>query len=212
MRINGIGDLQAGDIMISGMSTAPTRALVYVGQLLLREQFRIGRFVAGHAGIVVDGGKIVEAMPDGARIRDITSKDWTPAHAYFRLPDDYPGQHLDAAAIAHAMVGVPYSFMSYAYLGAFLAGYKPQWLINRINRRSCVTSNVRFPNGRLPSSHYITDCLPVEAICSVLVDQAWTLTGKTVVSGTKPQVVTPGMLTQHLWSTEGVVRGGAGLL
>jgi hypothetical protein len=45
---------------------------------------------------------------------------------------------------------------------------------------------------------------PREAICSVLADQAWALTGKQVMpKGTPHQCVTPGGLAQALLEMEG---------
>lgn len=207
MSIRSLNDLQPGDFMISGQSTAPNKLLVYTGQLLLHEQFRIGRFAAGHAGIITPGGKLVEAMPSGARERDLRETDWSPAHAYLRFTEDYLGQGLDASYLAQAMVGTPYSFASYAYLGAYLAGYQPEWLERRIDRRHDEYTRLTLPSGRLA-----TNTLPIEAICSVLAEQAWTLTGKKVIVGTAPQVVTPGMLAQQLWTRAGVIRGGEGIL
>jgi hypothetical protein len=207
MSIRSLDDLKPGDIMIAGQSAAPAKLLVYGGQLLLGEQFRIGRFVAGHAGVIVPGGKLVEAMPNGARKRDLRESDWSPAHAYFRLLEDYPNQSLDASFAARQMIGTPYSLASYAYIGAYLAGFKAEWLAKRINRRHDEWSRFMLPSGRLAA-----ETLPIEAICSVLAEQAWTLTGKKVIHGTRPQVVTPGMLAQQLWSRPGVIRGGAGLL
>jgi hypothetical protein len=43
--------------------------------------------------------------------------------------------------------------------------------------------------------------LPAEAICSVLVDQAWSLAGKRVMEGVKRQCVTPGALAMRLSRT-----------
>jgi len=172
----------------------------------------MGKFVAGHAGVIVPpavpGGlnRLVEAMPSGARVRNMTTKDWTPAQSYFRLPEDYPGQALDAAAVALAMIGTPYSIASYIYLAAYLAGIKSERLAKRIDRRRPL-GDFYFPSNRP-----VTMGLPVEAICSVLADQAWTITGKTVVTGTAPQVVTPGLLTEQVWNTPGVIRGGFGIL
>lgn len=207
MFIRSLDELEAGDIMISGQSTAPNKLLVYGGQFLIHEQFRIGKFAAGHAGVIVPpavvGGvhRLVEAMPRGARIRNLSAADWSDQHMYFRLPDDYPGQHIDAATVAMAMVGIPYSFASYAYIGAYLAGFKPAWLARRIDRRQDSVTMRQLPSGR-----FMREALPVEAICSVLADQAWTLTGKTIVEGTRPQVVTPGMLASQLYGREGVIR------
>lgn len=210
MSISSIGDLEPGDIMIAGQNTAPAKVTVYLGQLLLHEQFRIGDFVAGHAGVVVPpavtGGvlRLVEAMPGGARIRNLTQDDWTEKQAFLRLPDDYPGQHLDAAAVAMAMVGTPYSILSYAYLAAYIDGFDPEWLKHRIDRRGALPLT-------LPSKRITVHGLPLEAICSVLAEQAWTLTGKEVIRGTAPQVVTPGMLTGQLWNRPGVIKGAAWL-
>lgn len=206
MTIASLDDVRPGDIMITGQSEAPDKIIVYGGQLLIGTQFRIGKFAAGHAAVVVPGGKLVEAMPHGARIRDIRSTDWSPATVFFRLSEDYPGQALDAAAVAMAMIDTPYSLLSYLYLGAYRFGIKSQWLKTRINRRRPLTSFV------LPSGRTTTDNLPLEEICSVLAEQSWTLTGKRVIHGTAPQVVTPGMLTEELWIRSGIDRGGAGLL
>jgi hypothetical protein len=207
MNINSLDDVRPGDFMICGQNTAPNRVLVYAGQILMRDHFRIGRFVAGHAAIITPGGKLVEAMPKGARERDLRETDWSPSHAYFRLLEDYPGQALDAAFAAREMIDTPYAFVSYVYIGAHLAGFQSEWLEHRIDRRHDEWSRFTFPSGKLA-----TAALPLEAICSVLAEQAWTLTGKKVIHGTKPQVVTPGMLTNHLWNGRGTIRGGAGIL
>lgn len=210
MTIDSLDDVQPGDIMIAGQNAAPAKVVVYLGQLLLGVQFRIGRFAAGHAAVIVPGGKLVEAMPHGARVRNLLPSDWSESHVFFRLPEDYPGQALDAAAVALAMVGTPYSIMSYVYLAAYRFGFKSEWLKNRINRRHAPMS-IKFPSAP-DGSRTIGRKLPVEAICSVLAEQAWTLTGKKVIVGTAPQVVTPGMLTEQLWQRENVIRGGPGLL
>jgi hypothetical protein len=204
--IESLDEVRPGDFMIAGQNAAPAKVIVYFGQLLLGVQFRIGRFAAGHAAMVVPGGKLVEAMPNGARVRNILSSDWSDTHVFFRLPEDYPGQAEDAAAVALAMVGTPYSFMSYVYLAAYRFGFRSEWMKNRINRRYPATA-LHVPSGRL-----LILGRPVEAICSVLAEQAWTLTGKKVIVGTAPQVVTPGLLAAQLWERYGVIIGGAGLL
>lgn len=203
MSIASLEDLQAGDIMIAGQTTAPAKITVYLGQWLLHEQFRMGEFVAGHAAVVVPGGKIVEAMPGGARLRNLSDEDWTGSQAFLRLPEDYPGQALDAANVALAMIGTPYSVASYVYLAAYIDGFRPQWLANKIDKRNPHTAFM------LPSGRWTEDDLPHEAICSVLAEQAWTLTGKEVLRGTVPQVATPGMLAMQLWERPGVIKGAA---
>lgn len=217
MSIRSLDDVRPGDFMISGQNTAPNRVLVYAGQILMRDHFRIGKFVAGHAAMITPGDKLVEAMPSGARERDLRETDWSPGHAYFRLLEDYPGQALDAATVARAMIGTPYSLASYAYIGAYLAGIEADCLADRIDRRREPVP-IDWPSYHNDASYneFIREVpkirLPVEAICSVLAEQCWTLAGKKVIRGTKPQVVTPGMLTNHLWNGRGTIRGGAGIL
>lgn len=203
MSIQSLDEVRPGDILISDQSSAPAKVLVYGGEMLLHEYFCIGDFSAGHAAVVVPGG-LVEAMPHGARFRKLTPSDWSKNKVFLRLPEDYPGQALDAAAVALAMVGTPYSIASYVYLAAYLGGFHWQWLADHINRRS--TKWFALPSGRTPKDH-----LPLEAICSVLAEQAWTITGKKVLEGTVPQVATPGMLAKQLWTRDGVIRGGLGI-
>lgn len=210
-KITGLRDLRPGDIMFGPLQ------LANIGQLILGEQVRIGPFAAGHVGVVVQaarwaanpvgatpwgsGPRIVQAMPRGAEEVEIgPNRHWTTKYAYARLPEDYPGQAADAAAIARLFVSeqVPYSFLSYAALAAWRFGIKAERLANWIDRR-----------GKL-LPEFVQ--LPAEAICSVLADQAWTLAGKDVVTGTRSQIVTPGMLAMQLWRRPGVVWCGAGLL
>ncbi len=140
-------------------------------------------------------------MPRGAREVEISDR-WTPEYAYARLPDDYPGQASDAAAIARAMIGTPYSFASYAALAAWRLGWKTPRLEAWINRRKPMEMipelYIRRPIDDGAALMFGRQ-LPAEAICSVLADQAWALTGKQVMPvGTPHQCVTPGALAGHL--------------
>jgi len=143
------------------------------------------------------GPRVVEAMPDGARECDAGNR-WTDQYAYVRLPEDYPGQAGDAAAIARAMIGTPYSFASYAALAAWRFGIKAKRLETWINRRQ---EKSWMLNDREPYSHEVH--LPCEAICSVLADQAWSLTGKKIMEGVAHQCVTPGALAGRLLTMPG---------
>lgn len=185
-------------------------ALVSAGQLLLGEGFHVGKLDIRHVFVVTEPGPaigsnlgVVEAMPSGARMMPLNESRWTPEYAYVRLPEDYPGQAADAAAIARAMIGTPYSFASYAALAAWRFGWKTPRLEKWINRRE--PSEPFEGNGTHAQNG--TDGfvrLPAEAICSVLADQAWALTGKQVMpEGTPHQCVTPGALAAALLETEG---------
>jgi hypothetical protein len=161
--------------------------------------------------------KLAQAMPGGAEVIEMTdASHWTDRHAYVRLPEDYPGQAEDAAAIARLMEaeGVGYSWSSYAALAAWRWGIKTPRLERWIGRRRAPLS-VRNGWGRAGwdrSAGADTVQLPCEAICSVFADQAWSLAGKRVMHGTVPQVVTPGAMAMQLWRRPDVVWGGPGLL
>lgn len=192
--MSALADLRPGDIGF-GPIKGGAGLLVNAGQLMLGEGFHVGDLDIRHVFVVVEesasigtfrpSARCVEAMPSGAR--EATMRDrWTAEYAYARLPEDYPGQANDAAAIARAMIGTPYSFASYAALAAWHFGLKTRRLESWIDRRRPGTQ------------------LPAEAICSVLADQAWTLAGKTVMHGVAHQCVTPGALAGQLLRTDGV--------
>lgn len=191
--MNTLTDLRPGDIGF-GPIKGGAGMLVNAGQLLLGEGFRVGRLDIRHVFVVTEamrpqppypdgignfGPRAVEAMPRGAREVTIRLDRWTPEYAYVRIAEDYPGQADDAAAIARAMIGTPYSFASYAALAAWRFGLKAECLERWIDRRTA-------------------EGLPREAICSVLADQAWSLAGKRIMHGVARQCVTPGALARRL--------------
>lgn len=191
-------DLRPGDIGFGPLSGAAKLAMW--GQFILGEGFSVGPLNVGHVFVVTEQSspsyvwpKIVEAMPSGAR-EIYAVQRWTDRYAYVRLPEDYPGQAADAAAIARAMIGTPYSFASYAALAAWRFHLRTPRLEKWINRR--VPSEVFFPSD--DASEFRGIDLPAEAICSVLADQAWSLAGKSVMRGVAHQCVTPGALAARL--------------
>lgn len=220
--IRSLDDVRPGDILLTRISRPRSASiLVKLGMLVLGERVRFGRVSVDHALIVTEaappGGwpHAVQAMPHGAEEIALTpATHWQPWCVWIRLPEDWPGQADDAAAIALLMVGTPYSFGSYLMLAAYRAGLKAEWLARRINRRRPgVVRLPRWSNGPAAGSDVVRGGrLPVEMICSVLVEQAWTLAGKRVITGTVPQVVTPGMLAVQVWNRAGVIRGGPGIL
>lgn len=220
--INSLDDLQPGDIMF-GPIGGIVGAGVGLGQLLLGESFRAGRTSIRHVGIVVEASvppygrsvapyppRLVQAMPGGAEEVEMNEGHWTDRHAYVRLMPDYPGQADDAAAIARLMVkeGVAYSPASYAALALWRFGVKTPRLEAWIGRRRpAVDWHPPSQRGQVGINRIQ---LPVEAICSVLADQAWTLAGKRVMVGVKAQVVTPGAMANQLWRRPGAIWGFPG--
>lgn len=210
--MSSLSDLRPGDIGFGPIKGA-AGLLVNAGQLMLGEGFHVGDLDIRHVFIVTEAGRgklgsgspsypqlakipefgpyAVEAMPSGAREENIVER-WTPEYAYVRLPEDYPGQASDAAAIARAMIGTPYSFASYAALAAWRFGISTPRLEKWIGRRR------PHPFGYQHDGEELEIGLPAEAICSVLADQAWTLAGKKVMTGVPHQCVTPGALAKRL--------------
>lgn len=225
-KIESLADLRPGDLLFGPIGGAVGIG-VGLGQLALGEAFRVGRLSIRHVGVVVEsmdyvgpelaGPFLVQAMPHGAEEIEMTKAGhWTPRHAYVRLPEDYPGQALDAAAIARLMVseGVAYSPASYLALAFWRWGLKTPRLEEWIGRRRqpVMVSNTWGRAGWDRSAGADPVRLPCEAICSVLADQSWSLTGKRIMVGVPHQVVTPGALAARLLSMPGVVWGWPRLL
>jgi hypothetical protein len=226
--IRKLQDVRVGDIFLGPIGGLVGLG-VGLGEFLVDGGFRVGTVDVRHAGIVVtarpgtryddpaypdgitDTFELAQAMPRGAEITTMTyAKHWTDRSLFARLPEDYPGQALDAAAVARLMVQekVAYSFASYPALALrrWTGGWP--WLDQWIDRtRPSVP--FAFPSGAWaddPPAQFQN--LPVEAICSVFVDQAWTLAGKQVMpEGTPSQVVTPSSLARALIQTDGVILG-----
>lgn len=213
-------DLRPGDIMF-GPITGAVGLGVALGQLLLGEGFRVGELSIRHVAIVTHAFNLeasqdlemVEAMPRGARTwssgmpGEWPSTRWNDHYAYVRLPEDYPGQAKDAAAIARLMVleGVSYSFASYLALALWRWGLKTPRLERWINRRRPPVDFYSLQPVLAARGEPTEIQLPQEAICSVLVDQAWSLAGKRVMEGVARQCVTPGAMAGQLLNREGAV-------
>lgn len=203
----GVMDLRPGDIGFGPLSGMARTAMW--GQFILGEGFHVRDLQVGHVFIVTEAGRpnppypdgkgnywprAVEAMPRGARDIPLAGDRWNQRYAYVRLAEDYAGQADDAAAIARAMIGTPYSFASYVALAAWRFGLKVGRLEEWIDRRR--DSEVVFPSDE-PGTYRVVR-IPQEAICSVLVDQAWSLAGKQIMHGVAHQCVTPGALAGRL--------------
>ena len=227
--MSSLADLRPGDIGFGPLNGAGAKLLVDAGQLMLGEGFRVGRLNIEHVFVVtgVSPGLIpldenwphsatmpivtaIEAMPSGAREIGISDR-WTPEYVYVRLPEDYPGQGEDAAAIARAMIGTPYSWLSYVALAAWKFGRKPPRAAGPGMAKLEAWIDRRRPEQIIdkPTGVVAAVALPREAICSVLADQAWALTGKQVMpEGTQRQAS-----RQALWpgiSVRRSARGGSG--
>ena len=202
--ITRLEDVRPGDIYL-GPIGGWFGPLISAGELLVDGGFHVGPLDVRHIGIVVEAydyvtpPRLAQAMPGGAEIVDMTyAQHWTPKVAYARLPEDYPGQAADAAAIARLMVehNVAYSFASYAALAAWHWGMSTPKLETWIGRRQ---EPVPFPAWTPTVPVGANVALPMEAICSVFADQAWSLTGKKIFTDGRPhQCVTPSQLGQRL--------------
>lgn len=214
--IRSLADVRPGDIYL-GPIGGPLGAAIRAAEVVVDGGWRVGPLHVEHIGIVVEASpeglhqpRMVQAMPHGAEEIELSCNEhWTPKVAYARIPEDWLGQAADAAAIARLMVaeGVAYSYASYAALWAYRWGFRAPRLTKWIGRRRpealILDSWSEGIEGRPRGGR-----LPVEAICSVLADQCWTLAGKRVMDDAAPQAVTPSMLgRQLLTGMEGVIWG-----
>lgn len=211
--ITRLEDVRPGDLgfgPIGGWFGPP----VSLGELIVDGGFRVGPLDVRHVLIVTEASstegpsdewptgvihapKAVQAMPGGAEEIELKyATHWTGKWAYARMTEDYPGQAADAAAIARLMVehNVAYSPASYAALAAWHWGMSTPKLEAWIGRRQPEITPVPGVSEIGP----ISVALPVEAICSVLADQAWSLTGKKIMTGVPHQCVTPSQLGARL--------------
>lgn len=235
--IERLEDVRPGDLYlgpIGGVLGGAIRA----AQVIVDGGWRVGPLHVEHIGIVVEASRnlpgtpeapathrgqvystgvqtaprMVQAMPRGAEEIALTyAKHWTPKVAYARIPEDYPGQAADAAEIARLMVRekVAYSFASYPALGLYNWGYQAPRLTEWIGRRRPPMDMLTQHPVLAARCEPIEIRLPVEAICSVLADQCWSLAGKRVMDDDRsPQAVTPSQLGQRLLTDmPGVIWG-----
>jgi hypothetical protein len=214
--ITRLEDVRPGDLYL-GPIGGWVGVGVSAGELLVDGGFRVGKLDVRHIGVVVDDWdalalsppRLAQAMPGGAEIVDMTyDRHWSPKCAYARLPEDYPGQAEDAAAIARLMVesNVAYSPASYPALAAWHWGIATPRLEKWIGRRQA-PQEVSGLAWSMSDPRMVS--LPVEAICSVFADQAWSLTGKKIFDDGRPhQCVTPSQLGQRLlFGLEDVIWG-----
>jgi cell wall-associated NlpC family hydrolase len=164
-----------------------TRIGGLVGLLISLGQWIIGdasRFT--HAGIVLDDGTVLEAMPSGARIaplQTVTSGrhlavSWAiPLDELLRRRIVIEARHLE---------GTRYGFTAYLHLALTRFGIRWGWLVRRLH---C--------NGRL--------------ICSQLVDEAYHRAGVQLFTDGRARFeVTPGdlanLLIERDWQALGIRR------
>lgn len=231
--IERLEDVRAGDLFLGPIGGAAGLA-VRAGQLVVDGGWRVGPLDVRHIGVVVEASvnlpgtpeapathrgriystgvvtapRLAQAMPGGAEVIEMRrDTHWTKRCAFARIPEDYAGQGADAAAIALAMADleIGYSWSSYLALSAYRLGYRAPRLTGWIGRRRPPVWVEDAP-GHVREPMEVR--LPVEAICSVFADQAWSLAGKRVMEGTAPMAVTPSQLAQRLlFGLDGVEWG-----
>lgn len=154
---------QPGDIFLASSNSR-------IGGLVRVMQAIIGDYsLYTHCGIVLEHLDIVEAMPDGARVRDLSEYSTDPKTIYssFNLTDK---QRADICAAAMGYVGTKYSWADYLYMAMNHWGLGTSWIKKHI-----------------ASSR--------KMICSQLVTQCYTDAGIDLFTdGRTPEDVTPGDL------------------
>jgi hypothetical protein len=174
--------------------------------LLTRSPSRVSRLITAaegltgdgtrysHAALVVDGGHVVEALPDGARLTPLiryvgrggnvvvcdapVRVAVVDAVASGQINPWEATDHEDTirarvAAAGRALAGTPYSFLDYLSLFLLHLGIRPAWLLRAVDNRR-------------------------HMICSQLVDTAYEAAGLHLFTdGRFPGDVTPGDLDRY---------------
>ncbi|MFI7608911.1 hypothetical protein ACIBTV_27875 [Micromonospora sp. NPDC049366] len=194
LSIDSVDDLEVGDLGFAsikgrvGAGVLAGQTAIDAAALLRGRQVENAGWIT-HAFMVVAVGPgwadVVEAMPSGARLVRLTGTDRVgPGYAYVRLYFDAGpvGWQRPAAYAAVEMIGTRYGFAQYAALASLTltggnAADAGGWLARYVNRRHESTG------------------LPVQVICSQLVDEALRIAGVHLFTdGRPPQYVTPGAL------------------
>lgn len=114
-----------------------------------------------HALVYVGGGMVVQAMPNGAEYIPLVDASPPVVWSTGKIPMTSE-ERWDIVTEACHLVGTPYSFADYAYLGLARFGLRPAWLREYIaSERSLICSQLvdvcyqragvqLFDDGRLP--------------------------------------------------------------
>ena len=196
-----VDDLEVGDLGFTSI-----RGRVGAGVLAGQTSIDLAALLRGrrvenagwitHAFIVTDAtrdgaAQIVEAMPSGARAVRMErggvgqhEPRVGPGFAYVRLRPwaGPPGWRGVAAGAAEQMIGTRYGFAQYAALAALTA-------------TGGDAASARGPLARYVNRRHPVTGLPLQVICSQLVDEALRIAGVHLFEdGRPPQYVTPGAL------------------
>jgi hypothetical protein len=175
-----LADTRPGDIMFSKrLKPRAVEGLVWAGQLALGQTG-----YPQHVGVVVDGGRLVQAMPRGAEVIPLdTRRHWTGDIVFIRpnYRSEYTAPAVARAALRY--VGTPYSFLDYVSIAAHRLD--PVW---KVAPGAC---------GSQRLAQYVRDS--GHMICSQLADQALADAGWHVFDdGRLPQDVTPADLYRKM--------------
>lgn len=190
-------ELRSGDIYFGPIGGfVPGFMPVGVGQLALfltRKWWRMVRsprrwFRIRHVAVVEThfegAAHLIQAMPGGVeRVPLDLTKHWTAKCVYVR-PLYAAGQGRDVANAAHAYLGTPYGFLTYARLaaGAFRMRLTEGWLRKRLSSRKDMICSQHgdqsqadagyhvFDDGRLPQ-----DVVPAELFDALMSRPGWFL-------------------------------------
>jgi hypothetical protein len=184
-------DTRPGDILFSKrLKPRVVAILVWGGQVILGETG-----YPQHVGVMVPGGRLVQAMPRGAEVVSLAMRHWTGDVEFIR-PRYADGQGEAVAQAALEYVGTPYSFLDYVSIAAHHVD--PVW---RIAPGAC---------GSQRLAQYVRDS--GHMICSQLADQAMADAGwHNFNDGRLPQDVTPSALRAKMVADKPALILGAGV-
>lgn len=161
--------VRPGDFFVGQIGNPLTAFWVGIGQAIIGDGSRYN-----HAGIILNRGELIEAMPGGARIVPITELYGRPGPTAFSRWNLTDAQRAAIVAVARPLEGRPYSFLDYLSLALLHLKIRPDWITDRV----------------AGSGHML---------CSQLVDHVLSECGHRVfVDGRLPGDVTPGDLAYVL--------------
>ncbi|GAB2858391.1 hypothetical protein GCM10022221_67370 [Actinocorallia aurea] len=147
--------------------------LVSLGQLLIGDASRYT-----HAFVVVGDGKVIEAMPSGARLAPLSRFDGQPVAYSWAVPLD-DGQRKAITRAAIDLVGTPYGFGDYVALALARCGVSWGWLDRFLaSNRTLICSQLVALTYAQAGVDLFADGRPMHTVtpgdlANVLIEREW---------------------------------------
>ena len=189
---------QPGDFFLAQLVPGVGRFAVELGELLIGDASRYS-----HAGVILDDGQAIEAMPGGARIFDtgeLAERRGLTTYSRWALTD-YERSMI--VRTARSLVGTPYSWEDYGSLALANFHIRPDWVVRNLR------SSGHMICSQLAAFAYQFDLVPPELangrpVQGTALGQVYVPSGRWMFTDQRwTGDVTPGDLTYVLYGPEG---------